>query len=123
MCYNMERDEKIMLRRLNELCYDRSPLTLNMKQASELLGVTYRTIRYYKELYSEEVYQQGRDIELSSVFIQKVRDKLANDSNKEPKPTVDELISRLDEVTESRDRLMKSNKMPLNPFILNGTPS
>jgi len=110
----MERDEKIMLRRLNELCYDRSPLTLNMKQASELLGVTYRTIRYYKELYSEEVYQQGRDIELSSVFIQKVRDKLANDSNKEPKPTVDELISRLDEVTESRDRLMKSNKMLKN---------
>lgn len=107
----MERDEKIMLRKLNELSYDRTPLTFNMKQAAELLGVTYRTIRYYKELYSEEVYQQGREIELSSVFIQKVRDKLANDSNKEPKPTVGELISRLNEVTESRDRLIKRCKM------------
>lgn len=31
--------------------------------------------------------------------------------NKEPKPTVGELISRLNEVTESRDRLIKRCKM------------
>jgi len=110
----MERDEKIMLRKFNELCYDRNPFTLNMKQAAELLGVTYRTIRYYKEMYSEEVYQQGREVELSNIFIQKVRDKVASNPKKKTNPTVNELISRLNEVTESRNRLMESNKILKN---------
>ena len=44
--------------------------TYNMKEASELLGVTYRTIRYYKdkEVFSSEVFQDGRDVQLTERF-------------------------------------------------------
>ena len=42
----------------------------NMKEASELLQVSYRTIRYYKGIFTNEVTQEGRDVQLSERFIE-----------------------------------------------------
>lgn len=56
--------------------------TYNMKQASELLGVTYRTIRYYKDLFPDEVYQDGRDVQLSERFIELVRNNRKANTNR-----------------------------------------
>jgi len=47
--------------------------TYTLKQASDLLGVTYRTVRYYKDIYSNEVHQDGRHIEVTERFIELVR--------------------------------------------------
>jgi DNA-binding transcriptional MerR regulator len=47
--------------------------TYNMKEAAKLLGVTYRTIRYYKEAYPNEVHQDGRDVQLTERFLELVR--------------------------------------------------
>jgi len=44
-----------------------------MKEAAKLLGVTYRTIRYYKEAYPNEVHQDGRDVQLTERFLELVR--------------------------------------------------
>ena len=56
--------------------------TYNMKEASELLGVSYRTIRYYKEVYSSEVQQDGRDVQLSERFIELVRNNRKQRTNR-----------------------------------------
>ena len=45
----------------------------NMKEASELLQVSYRTIRYYKGIFTNEVTQEGRDVQLSERFIDLVK--------------------------------------------------
>ena len=60
--------------------------TYNMKEASELLGVTYRTIRYYKdkEVFNSEVFQDGRDVQLTERFIELVKHNIeANRPNKD----------------------------------------
>ena len=58
--------------------------TYNMKEASELLGVTYRTIRYYKDKFNSEVFQDGRDVQLTERFIQLVQHNIeTNRPNKD----------------------------------------
>lgn len=63
--------------------------TYNMKEASELLGVTYRTIRYYKDkdVFKSEVFQDGRDVQLTVRFIELVRHNI--DVNKQNKDYTD----------------------------------
>lgn len=55
-----------------------------MKQAAELLQCTYRTIRYYKDIYDNDVIQDGRDVQLTERFIERVRTVLSKKaSNKD----------------------------------------
>ena len=93
----IEKDELIYRKHLNDLSNHyrrnkerneggRNPLgrvkTYNMKEASELLQVTYRTIRYYKDIFTNEVTQEGRDVQLSERFIELVKN---NRKPREPK--------------------------------------
>lgn len=52
-----------------------------MKQAAELLQCTYRTIRYYKDIYDNDVIQDGRDVQLTERFIERVRTVLSKKEN------------------------------------------
>ena len=56
--------------------------TYNMKEASDLLGVSYRTIRYYKDIYTNEVTQEGRDVQLTERFIELVRSNRKQNTNR-----------------------------------------
>lgn len=41
----------------------------SLKEASEVLNVSYRTVRYYKDFYTDEVKGEGRSIRVTQRFI------------------------------------------------------
>lgn len=47
-----------------------------MKQASDTLGISYRAVRYYKDIFTNEVHQEGREILVTERFIELVRNNL-----------------------------------------------
>lgn len=44
-------------------------ISYTLKEASEVLNVSYRTVRYYKDIYQEEVTGEGRSIRVTRRFI------------------------------------------------------
>ena len=85
--------------------------TYNMKEASELLGVSYRTIRYYKDIYSSEVTQEGRDVQLSERFIELVRNNRKQNTNRvTDKKTKAEYRMELDALKEKYQRAIQEQK-------------
>lgn len=85
--------------------------TYNMKEAAELLGVSYRTIRYYKEVYSSEVKQEGRDVQLSERFIELVRNNRKQSVNRiTDKKTKAEYRTELDALKEKYQKALEEQK-------------
>jgi hypothetical protein len=91
--------------------------TYNMKEAAELLGVTYRTIRYYKEAYPNEVHQDGRDVQLTERFLELVRKNRKintnrisdNKTKKEYKEELDVIKAELEQLkSELKGRYQKA---------------
>lgn len=88
-----------------------------MKEAAELLGVTYRTIRYYKEAYPNEVHQDGRDVQLTERFLELVRKNRKintnrisdNKTKKEYKEELDVIKAELEQLkSELKGRYQKA---------------
>lgn len=88
-----------------------------MKEAAELLGVTYRTIRYYKEAYPNEVHQDGRDVQLTERFLELVRNNRKintnrvsdNKTKKEYKEELDAIKAELEQLkSELKGRYQKA---------------
>ena len=85
--------------------------TYNMKEASELLGVSYRTIRYYKDIYTTEVFQNGRDVQLTERFIRLVRNNRKQNTNRiTDKKTKAEYRIELDALKEKYQRAIQEQK-------------
>lgn len=83
----------------------------NMKQASELLGVSYRTIRYYKDIYTNEVSQEGRDVQLSERFIELVKQNRKQNTNKvSDKKTKAEYRRDLEALKEKYQKAIQEQK-------------
>ena len=47
--------------------------TFTMKEASEMLGISYRAVRYYRNIFTNDVIKDGRIVLLSSRFVEKVK--------------------------------------------------
>lgn len=85
--------------------------TYNMKEASELLGVSYRTIRYYKDIYTNEVTQEGRDVQLTERFIELVRSNRKQNTNRvTDKKTKAEYRTELEALKEKYQRAIQEQK-------------
>lgn len=85
--------------------------TYNMKEASELLGVTYRAIRYYKDIYTNDVIQEGRTVQLTEAFIEKVRNNNKQNSNKvTDKKTKAEYKKELELITAKYKKALQEQK-------------
>ena len=85
--------------------------TYNMKEASELLGVSYRTIRYYKDIYTNEVSQDGRDVQLTERFIELVRMNRKQNTNRvSDKKTKAEYRTELDALKEKYQKAIQEQK-------------
>lgn len=85
--------------------------TYNMKEASELLNVSYRTIRYYKDIYTNEVHQNGRTVELTERFIELVKNNRDTNSNKvSDKKTKAEYRAELEEQKEKYKKALQEQK-------------
>ena len=48
---------------------DGNQKTYTLKEASQKLNVSYRTVRYYKDFYKEEVSGEGRSLRVTQRFI------------------------------------------------------
>ena len=83
-----------------------------MKEASELLGVTYRTIRYYKDkdVFSSEVFQDGRDVQLTERFIELVKHNI--ETNRPNKDISDKKTKKeyREELEALNDKYKKANR-------------
>ena len=85
--------------------------TYNMTEAAELLGVSYRTVRYYKDIYTSEVTQEGRDVQLSERFIELVRNNRKQNTNRvTDKKTKAEYRMELDALKEKYQRAIQEQK-------------
>jgi len=88
-----------------------------MVEAAQLLGVSYRTIRYYKDIFTEDVYQIGRNVMLTEKFIHKVQiwrmkyDLLKKSKNKQSNEV---LNNKLKEAQKIIDRLTMVNRVLTN---------
>ena len=84
--------------------------TFTMKEVSEMLGISYRAVRYYKDIFTNDVIQDGRIVLLSSRFVDKVR------NNRKPtKPMVDkktkvEYKNELEELTDKHKKALQEQK-------------
>jgi len=82
-----------------------------MKEAAELLGVSYRTIRYYKDLYTSEVRQEGRDVQLTERFIELVKKNRKQNTNRvTDKKTKAEYRTELDALKEKYQKAIQEQK-------------
>lgn len=85
--------------------------TYNMKEASDLLEVSYRTIRYYKDIYTNEVVQNGRTVELTERFIELVKNNRNNNTKTiTDKKTKAEYKKELEEQSEKYKKALKEQK-------------
>ena len=85
--------------------------TYNMTEAAQLLGVSYRTVRYYKDIYTSEVTQEGRDVQLSERFIELVRNNRKQNTNRvTDKKTKAEYRMELDALKEKYQRAIQEQK-------------
>ena len=53
-----------------------------LKEAQEMLGVTYRTVRYYREQYPQYSKGEGRDIRVSRKFLDVVEKNRKQNTNR-----------------------------------------
>mgnify|MGYP000032363201 FL=1 len=84
----------------------------NMKEASELLNVSYRTIRYYKDIYTNEVHQNGRTIELTERFIDLVKkNRRSNASIVSDKKTKAEYRAEIEAQKEKYKKALQEQKV------------
>jgi hypothetical protein len=83
-----------------------------MKEASELLNVSYRTIRYYKDIYTNEVHQNGRTIELTERFIDLVKkNRSSNASIVSDKKTKAEYRAEIEAQKEKYKKALQEQKV------------
>ncbi len=84
-----------------------------MKQAAEVLQCTYRTIRYYKDIYDNDVIQDGRDVQLTERFIERVRtvlSKKANNKDTTDKKTKKEYREELEQLNAKYKKAIQEQK-------------
>ena len=80
--------------------------TYSLKEASKVLGVTYRTIDYYKGVYESEVIKDGRIYFVTEAFLDKVRSNkkyLESRESSDPRTKtqlIEELNKALERITE-----------------------
>ena len=116
MNHELNKSELNLMRELDSLVSIESRKTYNMVEAAQLLGVSYRTIRYYKDIFTEDVYQIGRNVMLTEKFIHKVQIKMKYDLLKKSKnkQSNEVLNNKLKEAQKIIDRLTIVNRVLTN---------
>lgn len=116
MNHELNKSELNLMKELDSLVSIDSRKTYNMVEAAQLLGVSYRTIRYYKDIFTEDVYQIGRNVMLTEKFIHKVQIKMKYDLLKKSKnnQSNEVLNNKLKEAQKIIDRLTVVNRVLTN---------
>ena len=82
-----------------------------LKEAEKVLGVTYRTVRYYREQYPQYSRGEGRDIRVSSKFIDIVsKNRKQNNNRITDSKTKKEYKEELEALKEKYQKAVKEQK-------------
>tara|TARA_B100000768_G_C11246955_1_gene362208 strand:- start:428 stop:1030 length:603 start_codon:yes stop_codon:yes gene_type:complete len=84
--------------------------TFTMKEVSEMLGISYRAVRYYKDIFTNDVIQDGRIVLLSSRFVDKVRNNRKPRSPMVDRKTKVEYKNELEELTDKHKKALQDQK-------------
>jgi len=84
--------------------------TFTMKEVAEMLGISYRAVRYYKDIFTNDVIQDGRIVLLSSRFVDKVRNNRKPRSPMVDKKTKVEYKNELEELTDKHKKALQEQK-------------
>ena len=84
--------------------------TFTMKEVSEMLGISYRAVRYYKDIFTNDVIQDGRIVLLSSRFVDKVRNNRKPRSPMVDRKTKVEYKNELEELTDKHKKALQEQK-------------
>lgn len=82
-----------------------------LKEAEKVLGVTYRTVRYYREQYPQYSRGEGRDIRVSHKFIEVVEKNRKQNTNRiTDSKTKKEYKEELEQLKEKYHRAIQEQK-------------
>ena len=84
--------------------------TFTMKEVSEMLGISYRAVRYYKDIFTNDVIKDGRVILLSSRFVEKVRNNRKPTEPMVDKKTKVEYKDELEAVTNKFTKALQEQR-------------
>jgi len=84
--------------------------TFTMKEVAEMLGISYRAVRYYKDIFTNDVIQDGRIVLLSSRFVDKVRNNRKPRSPMVDRKTKVEYKNELEELTDKHKKALQEQK-------------
>ena len=84
--------------------------TFTMKEVSEMLGISYRAVRYYKDIFTNDVIKDGRIVLLSSRFVDKVRNNRKPRSPHVDKKTKAEYKDELEAVTNRFTKALQEQR-------------
>jgi hypothetical protein len=91
-----------------------------MKEASEILGISYRAVRYYKPIYENEVHQEGREIRVTDRFIDLVRNNIRQKArivtDKTTKQEYREQLQALQDQLSQQNATLKKMRSALEKF-------
>ena len=80
----------------------------SLKEAQQMLGFSYRTILYYRDVYTSDVTQDGRNYYVTDAFIEKVKNNKRIAGNKITDPrTKEQLISIIEDLETEVQLLTK----------------
>lgn len=67
-----------------------------LHEASKILGISYRAVRYYLSTYSNDVVKEGRSVYVSDAFIKKVaKNRVINEKRIQEPRTKQELLNEI----------------------------
>jgi len=90
-----------------------------LKEASKLLNITYRAVRYYKDIYVNDVKQDGKLIYVSEAFIEKVKkNRVVNENKISEKRTKKELLAEIEDLKEQLSQYDINDNERIEVFTL-----
>ena len=90
---------------------DGNQKTYTLKEASQELNVSYRTVRYYKDFYKEEVSGEGRSLRVTQRFIDLVaKNRKANTVKVTDSKTKAQYKAELEELKAKYSKALREQK-------------
>lgn len=90
-----------------------------LKEASELLNISYRAVRYYKDIYTNDIKREGKLIYVNDAFIEKVKkNRKVNENKIKEKRTKKELLQEIEDLKEQLSQYNIKDNERLEVFTL-----
>jgi len=88
-----------------------------LKEASELLNITYRAVRYYTKIYTNDVFKDVRKVYVNDNFIKKVKKNRVVNENRISEPrNKKQLLQEIEELKNVLDQYQVNENERIEVF-------